>query len=259
MLEVSGVRKVFHANTANARIALDGVDLELAEGDFAVIIGGNGAGKSTLLNAIAGEVRVDSGRIAIAGAALTALPTHRRAAQVARVFQDPVVGTAGSMTIAENLAVAALRGQRRNLRRGLRRAQREDFAARLRPLGLGLETRLDTKVEMLSGGQRQALCLLMAVLRRPALVLLDEHTAALDPRTADIVMTATLDAIASAGLTALMVTHNMRNAIDYGKRLLMMSHGRIVLDLTGAAKANLGVADLVERFKLAHDRLLLED
>lgn len=254
---VRGVKKTFFPGSADERVALDGIDLALAAGDFAVIVGSNGSGKSTLLNALAGEVRVDAGAIGVDGADLTALPTHARAKWVARVFQDPAIGTAGSMTIEENLAVADSRGERRTLARALSRSARERYARTLAPLGLGLETRLGAKVQLLSGGQRQALALVMAVLKRPSLLLLDEHTAALDPRTAEAVMQATLHAVSEARLTTLMVTHNMSQALRFGNRLVMMRAGRIVLDVAGAEKAALTVEALVARFHLTDDKLLL--
>lgn len=256
-LVAGGLRKLFHRGTADERAALAGVDLTLARGDFAVVVGSNGAGKSTLLNALAGEVRLDGGTIAIDGTDVTALPTHRRARWVARVFQDPAIGTAGSMTIEENLAVAASRGAVRTLGPALTRPARERYAALLAPIGLGLETRLATRVSLLSGGQRQALSLVMAVMQSPSLLLLDEHTAALDPRTAEAVMGATLAAVGAAHLTTLMVTHNMSHALRFGNRLLMMHAGRIVLDVRGAEKAALTVESLVERFHLDDDKLLL--
>lgn len=257
MIEIRGLAKTFHRGLPDQRLALDGVDLVLGDSEFAVVIGSNGAGKSTLLNSIAGEVSADAGTIAIEGVDLTRLPTHARAEWIARVFQDPSVGTAGSMTIEENLAVAEQRGRTRTLGLSLTRERRARYAQVLTPLGLGLQDRLGTKVSMLSGGQRQALALVMAVLTHPALLLLDEHTAALDPRTGDIVMRATLEAVAQSKLTTLMVTHNMQHAIRYGTRLLMMQAGRIVLDVSGAEKASLTVETLIERFHLTDDKLLL--
>ena len=256
-LAARGLRKVFHAGSADERVALDGIDLQLAPGDFAVVIGSNGAGKSTLLNALAGEIRVDQGNVMIGDDDLTPLPTHRRARWIARVFQDPLIGTAASMTIEENLAVAESRGLRRTLASSLTREGRRRYEALLAPLGLGLDSRLGTKVSLLSGGQRQALALLMAVMKRPALLLLDEHTAALDPRTAEAVMTATLAAIDGAHLTTLMVTHNMAHALRFGNRLLMMNAGRVILDVSGEQKAALTVEGLVEKFHLADDKMLL--
>ena len=257
LLSVKGLRKTFGGGLPGARPALDGVDLALAAGDFAVVIGSNGAGKSTLLNSIAGTFAPDAGTIVLAGQDITRLPAHKRADRITRVFQDPMIGTAAAMTIEENLALAERRGQPRRLRLALDRARREDYRARLRPLALGLEDRLTTPVAQLSGGQRQALSLVMAVMSRPALLLLDEHTAALDPRTAGIVMEATMRVVRDGGLTALMVTHNMRQAIETGNRLVMMDAGRIRLDVGGAEKAALTQADLVETFRIDNDRMLL--
>lgn len=256
-LAARALSKVFNAGTPDARLALDGVDLDLAPGDFAVVIGSNGAGKSTLLNALAGEVLLDEGTLSIGDADLTRLPTHRRARWIARVFQDPLIGTAASMTIEENLAVAESRGNTRTLALALNRTGRDRYENLLGALGLGLETRLTTKVSMLSGGQRQALALLMAVMKRPALLLLDEHTAALDPRTAEAVMSATLTAISGAKLTTLMVTHNMSHALRFGNRLLMMNAGRVVLDVSDDQKSGLTVEGLIEKFHLVDDKMLL--
>lgn len=257
MLEVATIRKTFNAGTVNARCALDSVSLKLADGDFAVVIGGNGAGKSTLLNAIAGEVMVDAGQIAIAGQDVTRTPTHRRAHLVSRVFQDPLAGSAGSMTIEENLALATRRGQRARLRFALTGPRRAAYRDLLAPFGLGLENRLDHKVELLSGGQRQSLALAMAVVTLPRLILLDEHTAALDPKTAASVMQATVRAVQEHRLTALMVTHNMQHAIDYGNRLIMMTDGRIRFEARDEEKRGLTVEALVERFHLTDDKMLL--
>ncbi|MBM3407507.1 MAG: ATP-binding cassette domain-containing protein [Betaproteobacteria bacterium] len=256
-LKAAGLRKTFHPGSADERIALDGVDLTLSPGDFAVVIGSNGAGKSTLLNALAGEVALDAGSVSIGDDDVTRLATHRRARWISRVFQDPLIGTAATMTIEENLAVSESRGDTRTLASALSRSGRERYVRLLADLGLGLESRLGTKVSMLSGGQRQALALLMAVMKRPALLLLDEHTAALDPRTAEAVMNATLAAISGAQLTTLMVTHNMTHALRFGNRLLMMHAGRIVLDVTGENKSQLTVEGLVEKFHLVDDKMLL--
>jgi putative ABC transport system ATP-binding protein len=257
MIEARGLVKAFHRGSADQRVALAGVDLTLAPGDFAVVIGSNGAGKSTLLNALAGEVALDAGTVAVAGTDLTPLPTHRRARWIARVFQDPAIGTAGTLTIEENLAVAESRGARRGLGLALSAAGRARHRVLLATIGLGLENRLTTRVSLLSGGQRQALALVMAVMGEPALLLLDEHTAALDPRTAEAVMQATLAAVGRARLTTLMVTHNMGNALAYGNRLIMMRDGAIVLDVSGAEKAALTVEALIARFNLTDDKLLL--
>lgn len=257
MLITTGLRKTFNAGTINARTALDNVSLSLDEGDFAVIIGGNGAGKSTFLNSVAGEVSVDEGSLSIAGRDVTALPTHRRAGLVARVFQDPLAGSAGSMTIEENMALAARRGLTSRLRFALDGKRRETYREMLSVFGLGLENRLTHKVELLSGGQRQSLALAMAIVTTPRLLLLDEHCAALDPKTADTVMQATLAAVENQRLTALMVTHNMQHAIDYGNRLVMMMDGRIVFEARGDDKKNLTIEQLVDRFHLVDDKMLL--
>jgi putative ABC transport system ATP-binding protein len=257
MLEARGLRKTFHAGTSNERVALDGVSLALKPGDFAVVIGGNGAGKSTFLNALAGEVMVDAGQIRVDGCDLTDEPTHRRAKLIARVFQDPQVGTAGSMTIEENLALAERRGRRNRLRFGLTTAARQRYRARLAALRLGLEDRMKQKVELLSGGQRQSLALAMAIMTGPPLLLLDEHCAALDPKTADLVMRATVEAVEREHLTTLMVTHNMQHAIDFGNRLVMMTAGRIVYEAADGEKRDLTVETLVERFHVVSDRLIL--
>jgi len=258
VLEVRGLGKVFHPGTAAERVALRGIDLAVAPGDFAVVIGDNGAGKSTLLNAVAGDFAVETGAVLIDGRDVTGLPAHRRARWVARVFQDPALGAAGAMSIEENLAVAARRGCRRRFRAALGREGRARDRTLLARFGLGLEERLRTRVDLLSGGQRQALALAMAVVRRPDVLLLDEHTAALDPRTAGLVMDATVAVVGDAGLTTLMVTHNMQHAIRFGNRLLMMRQGRIALDVSGPAKAALTVEGLIERFHLADDKLLLQ-
>lgn len=263
MLDLINVRKTFNAKTVNEKIALSGVNLHLDAGDFVTMIGGNGAGKSTTLNAIAGVWPVDEGQIILSGKDLTHLPEHRRALMLGRVFQDPMTGTAASMQIEENLALAARRGQKRTLRIGINRAEREQYREKLKTLGLGLEDRMTTKVGLLSGGQRQALTLLMATLKKPQLLLLDEHTAALDPRTAEKVLHLTRDIVAESGLTTMMVTHNMRDAIAYGNRLIMMHEGRVILDIRGEEKKNLTVEMLMDQFakasggEFANDRALL--
>jgi putative ABC transport system ATP-binding protein len=257
LLSAKGLQKTFGGGLPGARPALDGVDLTLDPGDFAVVIGSNGAGKSTLLNSIAGTFPVDAGTILLQGRDITRLAGYRRAGWITRVFQDPMIGTAAAMTIEENLALAERRGRKRRLRLALDRARRDSYRERLRPLALGLEDRLTTPVALLSGGQRQALSLIMAVMSQPALLLLDEHTAALDPRTADLVMQATARVVQGSGLTVLMVTHNMRQAIETGNRLIMMDAGRIRLDVGGADKAALTAADLVEKFRIDNDRMLL--
>ena len=257
MIEVIDARKVFHAGTSDARAALDGVSLSLADGAFAVLIGSNGAGKSTLLNAIAGSVTLDAGTIRIGGADVTRQSVEARASRIARVFQDPMAGTAANMTVEENLLLAELRGQSASLRWGLNAARRATYKERLADLGLGLEDRLGSRVGLLSGGQRQALALVMAVLRTPDVLLLDEHTAALDPRTAELVLAATIRVIARDRLTAVMVTHNMNQALACGSVIVMMENGRIKLSIEGDAKRTATVADLVARFGAADDKILL--
>lgn len=263
MLEIINLRKTFNPGTVNEKTALDGVSLTLKDGDFVSVIGGNGAGKSTLLNAVAGTWLVDSGTIAIDGVNVTRLSEHKRARFIGRVFQDPMMGTAATMQIEENLALALRRGKRRTLRAGITAAERDQYRELLKILGLGLEDRLTTKVGLLSGGQRQALTLLMATLQKPKLLLLDEHTAALDPKTAAKVLETTERIIQRDHLTTLMITHNMRDAIAHGNRLIMMYDGRIVVDVSGEEKQRLTVEDLLALFEkasgqaLASDRMLL--
>ena len=259
MLDLKNVSKTFHPGTVNARTALDDLSLHLNEGDFVTVIGGNGAGKSTLLNAIAGTFAVDRGSISIGGQDVTRLPEYKRAALIGRVFQDPMLGTAATMQIEENLALAARRGQTRGLKWGITKAEREKYRALLQPLDLGLEDRLTAKVGLLSGGQRQALTLLMASLQQPKLLLLDEHTAALDPKTAAKVLSLSDQIVAENHLTTLMITHNMKDAIRHGNRLLMMSAGKVVLDISGEEKRKLTVEDLLHRFSLASDGEMLSD
>lgn len=256
LLQVEHASKTFHAGTPDERIALNDVSLSLATGDFAVVVGGNGAGKSTLLNMLAGEVLADSGTLTIAGTDITRLPTHRRARHIARVFQDPSVGTAVGLTIEENLAVSAVRGLRRTFARGLNAQLSQTLHERLASFGLGLEHRMKTPAALLSGGQRQALSLLMSVLRAPQLLLLDEHTAALDPRTAESVMRVTSQVVGEAGLTTLMVTHNMQHAIDYGNRLIMMRDGRVLADLSGEDKRRMSVERLLAMFHMPDETLM---
>ena len=248
MREMKAVKIVFHAGTVNEKTALAGVDLHLAPGEFVTVIGGNGAGKSTLLNCVSGAYAPTSGEIWIDGQNVTHMPEHRRAKLLGRVFQDPMMGTAGNMWIEENLALALRRGQKRGLRWGITQKEREMFKEQLRRLDLGLEVRLSTKVKLLSGGQRQALTLLMATLQKPKLLLLDEHTAALDPKTARKVLELSEQIIEEHGLTSLMVTHNMRDAIRYGNRLIMMHDGRVAVDVSGEEKKKLTVEALLERF-----------
>ena len=263
MLEIKNVFKTFNAGTINEKRALNGVNLTLNDGDFVTVIGGNGAGKSTLMNAIAGVFGVDSGHIIIDGVDVTALPEYKRAQYIGRVFQDPMMGTAATMQIEENLALAARRGAKRTLRIGITKAEREAYREQLKILGLGLEARLTAKVGLLSGGQRQALTLLMATLKKPKLLLLDEHTAALDPKTAEKVLEATERIVAKDKLTTVMITHNMRDAIAHGNRLIMMYDGKIIIDVSGEEKKNLTVEQLLSLFSKASgsseadDKLLL--
>ncbi len=257
MLEVRSARKVFYRGQPDEKVALDNLNLTLATGEFGVVIGSNGAGKSSMLNAISGSLVLDSGKVLINGNDVTAMPVHKRAARLARVFQDPMRGTAASMTVAENMLLAELRARRRTLRPGLNAARLAEYRERLSVLGLGLENRLDTKVELLSGGQRQSLSLIMAVSDRPDVLLLDEHTAALDPRTADIVMQATIRTVSSLKLTTLMVTHNMQHAVDFGDRVIMLDAGKVKLEIAGEEKKNVTVVDLIGHFSVKTDRMLL--
>lgn len=259
MLEIKHVYKTFNPGTVNAKTALCDLNLTLQEGDFVTVIGGNGAGKSTMLNAIAGAFSVDEGTISIDGHNVTRLPEYKRAALIGRVFQDPMMGTAATMQIEENLALAARRGQRRGLKWGITRTERADYKELLRTLDLGLEDRMTSKVGLLSGGQRQAVTLLMAALRQPRLLLLDEHTAALDPKTAAKVLALSDQIVAENHLTTLMVTHNMKDAIAHGNRLIMMNAGQVVLDISGEEKKKLTVEDLLERFSAASGGEMLSD
>ncbi|MBR2274987.1 MAG: ATP-binding cassette domain-containing protein [Lachnospiraceae bacterium] len=249
MLEVQNIYKTFDPGTINEKKALIGVELKLSEGDFVTVIGGNGAGKSTLLNAIAGVWPIDSGKILVDGEDVTGLPDYKRASLIGRVFQDPMTGTAATMEIEENLALAARRGQRRSLKWGISPQDKKEYYEKLGLLELGLEERMTTKVGLLSGGQRQALTLLMATLTKPKILLLDEHTAALDPKTAQKVLDATQRVIEKDNLTTLMVTHNMRDAIRYGNRLIMMNEGSIILDISGEEKKKLTVEVLLHKFE----------
>ena len=263
MLKIENVYKTFNAGTVNEKVALKGLNLELKEGDFVTVIGGNGAGKSTMLNAITGVFGVDEGKILIDGVDVTHLPEYKRAQYIGRVFQDPMMGTAATMQIEENLALAARRGKVRNLRVGITKAEREEYREQLKILDLGLEDRMTAKVGLLSGGQRQALTLLMATLRKPKLLLLDEHTAALDPKTAAKVLEATEKIVRKDNLTTLMITHNMRDAIAHGNRLVMMYDGHVVVDVSGEEKKKLTVEQLLNLFSQASgsdeadDKLLL--
>ena len=263
MLKMNNITKTFNSGTVDERVALDHLSLTLRDGDFVTVIGGNGAGKSTMQNAICGTWLPDSGNILMDGVDVTSLPEHKRAKYLGRVYQDPMMGTAAGMQIEENLALATRRGKRRTLRPGIRKSEREQYREQLKELGLGLETRLAAKVGTLSGGQRQALTLLMATLQKPKLLLLDEHTAALDPKTAAKVMELTDRIVREDKLTTLMITHNMRDAIAHGNRLIMMYDGRIVVDVSGEEKQRLTVEDLLALFEkasgqaLASDRMLL--
>lgn len=263
MLKIKNLQKTFNPGTVNAKTALCGLDLELKDGDFVTVIGGNGAGKSTLLNAIAGVWKPDYGTIEIDGVDVTNMPEHKRAKFLGRVFQDPMKGTAPDMEIAENLAIAARRGTKRKLIWGVRKAEREKYKKLLADLELGLEERLSSKVGLLSGGQRQAVTLLMATLNRPKLLLLDEHTAALDPKTAAKVLELTDRIVHENRLTTVMITHNMKDAIVHGNRLIMMHEGRIIVDVEGEQKKKLTVEDLLELFvqasgkEFANDRMML--
>ena len=263
MLELKDVVKVFYPGTVNEKVALNGLNLKLEEGDFVTVIGGNGAGKSTMLNAICGVWPIDDGKVIIDGKDVTALPEYKRAAFLGRVFQDPMTGTAATMGIDENLAMAARRGEKRGLRWGITKEEREKYYELVKSLDLGLENRLTSKVGLLSGGQRQAITLLMASLKRPKVLLLDEHTAALDPKTAAKVLELSDRFIEEGKLTTLMVTHNMKDAIAHGNRLIMMNAGKIVLDISGEEKKRLTVDDLLHAFTLstaeefANDRILL--
>ncbi len=263
MLKVKSVHKTFNIGSVNEKTALAGVDLQLKPGDFVTVIGGNGAGKSTLLNVIAGVFHVEAGTICLDGTILNNQAEHQRAGFMGRVFQDPLMGTAATMTIEENLAMALRRGQRRRLRRGLSSKEKHVFKEQLAQLGLGLEERLSSKVGLLSGGQRQALTLLMATITEPKLLLLDEHTAALDPKTAQKVLRLTDKIIDEHSLTTLMVTHNMKDALKHGNRIIMMHDGKIILDLKQEEKRQAKVEDLLQMFEqasgdeIANDRLLL--
>ena len=251
MLKIENVCKTFNAGTVNEKVALNGLNLHLKEGEFVTVIGGNGAGKSTMLNAVAGVWGIDSGKILIDNVDVTHLPEYKRAQYIGRVFQDPMMGTAATMQIEENLALAARRGKARTLRSGITKAEREEYREALKILDLGLEDRMTAKVGLLSGGQRQALTLLMATLQQPKLLLLDEHTAALDPKTAAKVLEATEKIVGRSKLTTMMITHNMRDAIAHGDRLIMMYNGHIAVDVSGEEKKNLTVEQLLNLFSQA--------
>lgn len=263
MLEIKNVYKTFNAGTVNEKVALQDLNLTLEDGDFVTVIGGNGAGKSTMLNAVAGVWPIDMGKILIDGQDVTRLSEHQRAKYIGRVFQDPMMGTAATMGIEENLALAARRGVTRSLKVGITKKEREEYHELLKTLDLGLEDRMTSKVGLLSGGQRQAVTLLMATLKKPKLLLLDEHTAALDPKTAAKVLELSDRIVEENGLTTMMVTHNMKDAIVHGNRLIMMYDGRIVIDVSGEEKKKLTVPDLLALFSKvsgsdeADDKLLL--
>jgi putative ABC transport system ATP-binding protein len=263
VIRLDNIIKYFHKGSVNEVFALNNISLRMAEGDFVTVIGSNGAGKSTLLNCIAGSFYPDSGTIIIGERDVSAWPEHKRAAFIARVFQNPLLGTCPSATIEQNMALARLRGKRRGLGRGVRKSDRENFRHALATLGLGLENRLQDRVGLLSGGQRQALTMLMATMVRPEVLLLDEHLAALDPKTSSQILAVTADLVARERLTTLMITHNMQHAISYGNRLLMLHQGRVLLDLSGEEKERLTVQDLLAQFyaaqgeDLALDSLLL--
>lgn len=263
MLTISNARKTFNAGTVNEKKALENINLRLKDGDFCTVIGGNGAGKSTLLNLIAGVFPLDSGEIWIDDVNISRRAEHKRAKFIGRVFQDPMRGTAAGMEIQENLALALRRGRFRGLGWGLRQSEKDFYRDSLAQLGLGLQNRMSSKVGLLSGGQRQALTLLMATLEKPKLLLLDEHTAALDPQTARKVLNLTEEIVSGQRLTALMVTHNMKEAIQIGNRLIMMHNGRIIFDVEGSDKSGLQVDDLLEKFakvsgeEFANDRMML--
>ena len=251
MLKLENITKTFLKNTINEKHALNGIDLVLNDGDFVTVIGSNGAGKSTLLNAIAGSFDVDSGKIIIDDIDVTKMSEHKRASYIGRVFQDPMMGTAADMWIEENLALANRRGKSRGLKQGITAQERKEYKELLKEFDLGLEDRLSTKVGMLSGGQRQALTLLMATLQKPRLLLLDEHTAALDPKTAAKVLDVTDKIVNKSHLTTFMVTHNMKDAISHGNRLLMLNNGKIILDISGEEKRKLTVEKLLAKFEKA--------
>lgn len=263
MLDIKNVKKTFNINTINEKKALKGVNISLNEGDFVTVIGGNGAGKSTLLNMIAGVYPIDAGKILIDGINISRSPEYRRARYIGRVFQDPMLGTAAGMEIQENMALAYRRGASRGLAWGIRTSEKAIYCEALRKLGLGLQDRMTNKVGLLSGGQRQALTLLMATLKKPKLLLLDEHTAALDPKTAKKVLEITQNIVTEQNLTTLMITHNMKDAIQIGNRLVMMHEGRIIYDVSGEEKKKLEVEDLLKKFEAAsgeefsNDRMIL--
>ena len=254
MLKLTNIYKTFHVGTINERRALNDINLVLNDGDFVTVIGGNGAGKSTLQNVISGTINPDYGTVEINGVNITKLPEHKRAKYIGRVFQDPMLGTASDMWIEENLALAYKRGEKRSAFKWMINSENTRyFKEQLAKLGLGLEDRMKTKVKLLSGGQRQALTLLMSTLKKPDLLMLDEHTAALDPKTANLVLGLTKDIIEKSNITTLMITHNMRDALAYGNRLIMMDQGKIIFDVSGEAKKKLTVEDLLKKFNTTKD------
>ena len=253
MLRINRISKTFNQNTVNEKIALSNVNLTLNDGDFVTVIGGNGAGKSTLQNIIAGVYLPDSGTVEINGQNITTLPEYKRAKYIGRVFQDPMLGTASNMQIEENLTLAYRRGEKRGFTWMINKQKREFFREKIAHLGLSLEDRLETKVGLLSGGQRQAITLLMATIKKPDLLMLDEHTAALDPKTANLVLTLTKEIIEQNNLTTLMITHNMKDALSYGNRLIMMDQGKIIYDVSGFDKKKLTVEDLLKKFNQTKD------
>ena len=265
MLDIQRISKTFNPGTVNEKKAITDLSLHLNKGEFVTVIGSNGAGKSTLFNAIAGSFYVDAGAITVGGHNMTFLPEYKRAKRIGRLFQDPLKGTAPNMTIEENLALAARRGKRRTLRIGITKAEREQYRELLKTLDLGLENRLTARVGLLSGGQRQALTLLMATMNKPKLLLLDEHTAALDPKTALKVLTLSARIVEENHLTTMMITHNMKDAIKYGNRLIMMHEGHIIYDVAGEEKQKLHVSDLLAKFQIAsggefaNDRMILSN
>lgn len=261
MLKIESIKKTFEAGTINEKVALDNISLTINDGDFVTVIGSNGAGKSTLLNAIAGAFVIDEGKILIDDVDVTNMSEYKRANYIGRVFQDPLIGTASDMWIEENLALASRRGQKRGLRQGITNKERENYLNILKSFDLGLENRMTTKVGLLSGGQRQALTLLMATLQKPNILLLDEHTAALDPKTANTVLELTNKIVSENKLTTFMVTHNMKDALKYGNRLIMMDNGHIILDVSGKEKDKLEVNDLLKKFEqlggIVNDNMIL--
>ena len=263
MLKIDNISKTFNKGTINEKLALNGLSITINDGDFITVIGGNGAGKSTLLNAICGTIIVDNGSIVLDGKEITKLGEAKRAKYLGRVFQDPMMGTCADMSVEENLALAIRRGKTRSLKWGMPKKDREAFVGALAKLDLGLEERLSSKVGLLSGGQRQAITLLMATLNRPELLLLDEHTAALDPKTAEKVLYLTKQIVEDGNITTLMITHNMQDAITYGNRLIMMNAGKIIYDVSGEEKKSLTVKALLEKFEqiapsvVASDKMVL--